>query len=58
MNKLSKSAKTYLWKSIKRKEGYVMDKIKDVAQRWGIITIEDMERYTALELIVMIAKAQ
>ena len=32
-----------------------MDKIKDVAQRLGIITVEDMERYTALELIVMIA---
>ena len=32
-----------------------MDKIKDVAQRWGIITVEDMERYTALELIMMIA---
>lgn len=32
-----------------------MDKIKDIAQRMGIITVEDMERYTALELIVMIA---
>ena len=32
-----------------------MDKIKDVAQRMGIITVEDMERYTALELILMIA---
>ena len=32
-----------------------MDKIKDVAQRLGIITVEDMERYTALELIMMIA---
>ena len=32
-----------------------MDKIKDVAQRMGIITVEDMERYTALELIMMIA---
>ena len=32
-----------------------MDKIKDAAQRLGIITVEDMERYTALELIVMIA---
>lgn len=31
-----------------------MDKIKKVAQRMGIITIEDMERYTALELILMI----
>ena len=32
-----------------------MDKIKRVAQRLGIITVEDMERYTALELIMMIA---
>ena len=32
-----------------------MDKIKNVAQRLGIITVEDMERYTALELIMMIA---
>ena len=32
-----------------------MDKIKNVAQRLGIITVEDMERYTALELIIMIA---
>ena len=32
-----------------------MDKIKDIAQRMGIITVEDMERYTALELIMMIA---
>ena len=32
-----------------------MDKIKSVAQRLGIITVEDMERYTALELIMMIA---
>ena len=32
-----------------------MNKIKDVAQRLGIITVEDMERYTALELIMMIA---
>lgn len=32
-----------------------MDKIKNVAQRLGIITVEDMERYTALELILMIA---
>lgn len=32
-----------------------MDKIRNVAQRLGIITVEDMERYTALELIVMIA---
>lgn len=32
-----------------------MDKIKKVAQRLGIITVEDMERYTALELIMMIA---
>ena len=32
-----------------------MDKIKDAAQRLGIITVEDMERYTALELIMMIA---
>ena len=32
-----------------------MDKIKNVAERLGIITVEDMERYTALELIVMIA---
>ena len=31
-----------------------MDKIKNVAQRLGIITVEDMERYTALELIMMI----
>ena len=32
-----------------------MDKIKDVAQRLGIITVEDMERYTALELMMKIA---
>ena len=32
-----------------------MDKIKNVAQRLGIITVEDMERYTALELMMMIA---
>ena len=32
-----------------------MDKIKRVAQRLGIITVEDMERYTALELIMLIA---
>ena len=32
-----------------------MDKIKNVAQRLGIITVEDMERYTALELIMLIA---
>ena len=32
-----------------------MDKIKNVAHRLGIITVEDMERYTALELIMMIA---
>ena len=32
-----------------------MDKIKKVAQSMGIITVEDMERYTALELIMMIA---
>ena len=32
-----------------------MDKIKKVAQRLGIITVEDMERYTALELMMMIA---
>ena len=32
-----------------------MDKIKAVAQRLGIITVEDMERYTALQLIMMIA---
>ena len=32
-----------------------MDKIKNVAQRLGIITVEDMQRYTALELIMMIA---
>ena len=32
-----------------------MVKIKNVAQRLGIITVEDMERYTALELIMMIA---
>ena len=32
-----------------------MDKIKNVAQRLGIITVKDMERYTALELIVLIA---
>ena len=32
-----------------------MDKIKNVAQRLGIITVKDMERYTALELITMIA---
>lgn len=32
-----------------------MNKIKDVVQRWGVITVEDMERYTALELILMIA---
>lgn len=32
-----------------------MDKIKNVAQRLGIITVEDMERYTALELLMMIA---
>ena len=32
-----------------------MDKIKNVAQHLGIITVEEMERYTALELIMMIA---
>ena len=32
-----------------------MDKLKNVAQRLGIITVKDMERYTALELITMIA---
>ena len=31
-----------------------MDKIKNAAQHLGIITVEDMERYTALELIMMI----
>ena len=55
MNKSSKSVKTYSCQSIKLKGGYIMDKIKNVAQRLGIITVEDMERYTALELIMMIA---
>ena len=32
-----------------------MDKIKDVAERLGIITVKDTERYTALELIMKIA---
>ena len=32
-----------------------MDKIKDVAVRLGIITVQDMERYTALELIMKVA---
>ena len=32
-----------------------MDKIKNVARRLGLITVEDMDQYTALELIMMIA---